>query len=307
MELALGEDAFFGEPFAVAPAELKLADGQAMPLRDQVLLELSRGFQAEVFKEKRAELARQVQDNFETVALDGDVSELFGSARGMTAVVTGAGPTLDEQLDWITSERERLALFAVTTALKPLAARDIVPDVVVVVDPKLAVGTHLEGLDLEAYRAVPLVYAPSVHPQIVGAWPGPRMAAYLGGPVYAQARQELPRGSLFCSGTVTHAAVDLAVKAGAERIVLAGVDFSYPELRGHASGAADNDTEHIAHTRLSLTNGRGESVPTDARMIGFLRDLERYIATTQGVTFVHAGRAGAEIAGTVWMEESDAA
>lgn len=308
VSLELGWEASFNKPFAAAPTELKVVDGMSTALRDQVLLELSHDFQAEVFRTQRKQLQQQTEHNFLRVASDGDAADLFGTASGMTAVVVAAGPTLDAQLDWLQAQRESIALFAVTTALRPLAARGIYPDVAVVVDPKLAVLTHFEGLNMDDYAGVPLVYVPSVQAEVLDAWRGPRLSAYIGGgPTYAQMSAELPRAALYCSGTVTHAAVDLAVKAGAQQVVLAGVDFAYPSGRGHAAGAADNDTEHVPQSRLSVPNGRGESVPTDARMIGFLRDLERYIAQTPDVTFIHAGRDGAQIAGTVWREEHDAA
>jgi hypothetical protein len=42
----------------------------------------------------------------------------------------------------------------------------------------------------------------------------------------------------------------------------------------------------------------GELVPTDVNLLGYLRDLERYIAASPSVRFVNGSASGARIVGT---------
>jgi hypothetical protein len=287
VELVLARDEpALRSPFAVSPACLSLADDDALPVRDAVLLELSRPYQARKLAEREPMVAASLIRNRERVASDSDVAELFSTRVGARAAIAAAGPTLTEEAWQLRSNRPDLVV-AVTTALVSLAAERVRPDLVVVIDPKPSVLAHLDGVDLASLRDVPLVYAPAVDPRVLDRWQGPRYVAYLDQPRYAELRGELPRGTLFCSGTVTHSAVDLAVRMGATNVALFGVDFAYVGGRSHARGAS----EERGSPRLagaSVLDHQGRRVPSDAAFIGFLRDFEGYVAKTPGVRFVSA-------------------
>ncbi len=292
-------------PFAAAPACLKLASDGAANLRDAVALELARPFQKSHFQGLEDELESVLTDNTALVKKDGDVASLFGAAEGRHAVVVSGGPTAPDQFPWIGKDRPNHVLLAVSTALIPLQRAGILPDAVVVIDPKPVMREHFLGADLAALAEIPLIYLPTVQRSVLELWPGPRLAAYIRRSRFEKLDAEIPRGFLHCSGTVTHTAVDLAVKMGAAEVVLVGADFCYPGGASHMEGAAQReDVKNIdGHARPWVINGRGQRVPSRMDMVGFLRDLELYIARHKKVTFINAGRDGAEIAGARWREE----
>jgi hypothetical protein len=192
--------------------------------------------------------------------------------------------------------RDEVLLVAVSTALAPLEARGIVPDVVVMVDTHPLLIEHLRALQHpERLARVPLVYAADLDADVLAAWPGPRLAAHLALPGYADAKKA--RGVLFCSGTVAHTAVDLAVKMGASTVRLAGLDFAYPRGATHARGAAFAGRRERGS--VSVTSVVGELVSTDVNLLGYLRELERYVAAHPSVRFVNGSAAGARIQGTL--------
>jgi hypothetical protein len=149
-----------------------------------------------------------------------------------------------------------------------------------------------------------------VVPEVLTRWPGARLVAYLSGQRYAVPRKEIPKGELQCPGTVTHAAVDLAVKMGAGEVTLVGVDFCFPGEHSHAEGAAMR--RRLSHARPEssssrrstwVLNGRDERVATETNMVGYLRDLEMYVAAHPEVSFWKGGRDGAAIEGVRWLDE----
>lgn len=296
VELVLARDErSLRTPFAAAPACLALADDDALAVRDAVLLELAHPYQARKHAEREPELAAALSQNRARVEKDGDVAALFGARAEAHAAIAAAGPTLSQEAWRLRASRPDLVI-AVTTALVTLQKERVRPDYVVVIDPKPSVLAHLDGVDLEALGEVPLVYAPIVDPRVLERWRGPRYAAYLDQPRYTPLRAEMPRGTLFCTGTVTHAAIDLAVRMGATDVVLYGVDFAYIDGRSHAEGASEERGAPRV-TGSSVLDHRGARMPSDASFIGFMRDLEAYVATQERVRFRSASARSAKMRG----------
>jgi len=292
-------------PFAAAPSSLRLAADEATRLRDLVRLELATPYIRRHVRAQERGLALRLEANRELVRRDGDVAELFGTRPGATLRIAAAGPSLADHFERL---RDGAApLLAVDAALGPLVRAGILPDVVVTVD------AHAEGprrlLDLPSVRLEhgTLVYFPGVATEALAAWPGRRLAAYpppSPGDVCASLRAEHPRGELFSSGSVIHPTVDLAVRMGASRVELYGADFALPGGRSHVSGSAWERAVEVGPATPFVLNADGERVPSFANLIGYLRDLERYLARHPEVAFVNAGRTGAAIAGTVSQEGS---
>ncbi|MCP4599829.1 MAG: DUF115 domain-containing protein [Proteobacteria bacterium] len=291
-------------PFAVAPACLRLAGDKATNLRDMLLLELARPFQDSYFRSIDEELDGLLAENIPLVERDLDVANLYGTAVGKDVVVVAGGPTAPDQFPWIKKKRDNLLVVAVSTALIPLQKAGINPNVVVVIDPKPVIEEHFLGADLDALKTTPLVYLPTVRRQVLELWTGPRLAAYIHRPRFVNLAPRLNRGFLFCTGTVAHTAIDLAVKMGASNVVLVGADFCFPRSLSHMEGAAE--CAKVSENGLRhhwVINGRGHRVASRTDLIGFLRDLELYIARHPWVTFINTGRDGAEIKGAAWIEE----
>ncbi len=197
-------------------------------------------------------------------------------------------------------------LIAVDTAVKPLLAAGISPDVVVAIDPSHEEELRLfEGVDMASLKQVPLVYFPRVHPEVLRLWPGPRMTAYCKGEEYSKLAVDIPKGTLFSAGTVFHPAVDLAIRMGAAEVVFLGADFAYPNGASHVAGSAHARNTERGAGEPWVMSGRGEKIGTALNLRGFLRDLEHYIEGISHVRFVNASREGALIRGTSFLENGD--
>ena len=291
-------------PFAANPACLHLASEAAARLRDLVVLELATPYINERFRVQSAGWLGQMRQNRPRLERDGDVAMLFGARSGQRLMVLAPGPSLAEHYEGLRTHRDQVYLIAVNTALMPLLAAGIVPDVVVVIDGfEEGILRHFSG-GLDACAHTALVYSPVVAPAVLERWPGPRYAAYLQHPLYDELRHALPRGELFTSGSVLHSAVDLAVRMGAAEVALLGVDLCFPAAAEYVGGVRTLPQGTApAEARTWVLDGHGQRVPTRPNYRGFLRDLEQYIARHPEVCFINGSRTGARIAGAVYADE----
>jgi len=275
-------------PCAASPADLRLADDEGARLRDLVVLELA----TPLIRRKLGERERARAENEDTdarCARDAPVEELFGSRPGARLCVAAAGPTLARHYRELAARAHELV--AVDAALKPLLAAGIAPAFAVSQDGHEDNLRRLFALPRAELSACTLVYLPAVPPAVLESWPGPRRAA---------------RAALWSSGSVVHAAVDLARALGARRIELFGADFATPAGQSHVAGAACEKVRPVLAAGPWVRNGRGARVATLANLVGYLRDLERYIARHPELEFVNRCADGAAIAGARLEEASRA-
>lgn len=297
------EDLHF--PLACSAACLYLADESSARLRDQLFLELSTPYLKQQQSARANVVQERLQQNEAFIRKHQDVTTLFGTLPGKTVVVAGAGPTLADQYQWLTRERERFCLVAVDAALRSLIDAGIVPDILLTADTHVSLmSLFFDGVDFSRLSETKLVYFPVVVPELLQAWPGDCLTTYSWQDYYQQLAAVLPRGELHTSGSVIHPAVDLAVKMGARNIVLVGADFSFTKGQTHVTGHQKLVLEEWS--QCWVLNGNGERVATSQNFRGFLCDLERYIAWHPEVNFYNTSNEGAHIKGTeLWQGEFD--
>jgi hypothetical protein len=161
------------------------------------------------------------------ISTEGDAAELTGLFPDVPAIVVGAGPSLDRNLELLSGLEGKALLIAVDTALRPLLAAGIRPHLVVAVDPSDVNARHLTNLG--DTRGVWLVSEGSIAPEVLPAFaqrtftfrvsdhePWPWIAAHGAG-----------RGQLRAWGSVLTTAFDLACVAGCGPIAFAGADLAY--------------------------------------------------------------------------------
>ncbi|MBU6258252.1 MAG: DUF115 domain-containing protein, partial [Burkholderiales bacterium] len=294
--VAPGARAEIEAPFFAHPAELALAEDAAAPLRDRLRGALDLAYVRRTFHAGQPLLRSRLEENRPLIAADRDVAELFGSAHGREAWVIGTGPTLETHLEELRHGRDAAPpplLIAVDTALGPLAAAGVQPDIAVSIDYRIEARHLLAPLA----RPCALVYAPVLEAALLRAWPGPRYCAYGASPVYDAVRGHPARATLHEGGSVIHPAVDLAVRMGCARVRLFGVDFCFPGGRTHAWWGAGELRTDLGSGRCWALDGHGARVPTQPNFASYRVELERYIARHPGVAFIQSSAASARIAG----------
>lgn len=290
-------------PYAVVPVSVRLADEEATKLCNKLELELNTEFINTAFRTNPAHLAN-LEQNKSFVERDHDVAELFHTADGVTVHIAAAGPTLKDHFVSL-KRRESGILIAVDAALRPLLQNNIIPDFVVTIDGKREPVIDFFQVDKTKLASIKMVYFPIVHPDVVRACDEcTRYVAYSSSPIFEDLSQQYKRGVLYSSGSVIHPAIDLGVQMGARTIKLYGADFSYTDKSTHVEGAANAMQTSAVTSNCWVDNGFAQKVPTSSNFLGYLIDVERYVAQHPQVNFINMGRKGAVIEGTRYYDEA---
>ncbi len=289
------------EPFIALPAELMFADEGSAQLRDRLMLELDQTFIAKSHAHDNQEVIEQININIELIEKDNDVAELFNTHKGRVYVI-GAGPTLNDHLERLIDNQsadEPIFVIGVDAAVRTLVNHHIIPNIVVTID---AVNEGMfAGITEAQFKNTDLVYFPRGQKQFIHKWSGARYCAYSTGALYHTIDKQYPRGKLITFGSVIHSAIDLAVKMGFGEVILLGTDFGFPEGKVYAKGQDHPYMESFLNSQHWVLNGYGEKITTMLNYRGYLRDLERYIATKPEVVFLNGSKKGASIEGTSYL------
>jgi hypothetical protein len=149
-------------------------------------------------------------------------------------IVTGAGPSLDEQMSILKKMRPDKFLIASDTSLPCLLSNDVLPDLVLSIDCQQISYHHF----LCGYPPnIPLLLDLSSPPVLTRLTD--KILFFSSGHPFSQYLSHNWRRFPYIDtsgGNVSHAAVSLAEKLGAKQIYLFGVDFSFPEGKTYARG-----------------------------------------------------------------------
>jgi len=242
---------------------------------------------------------------------------LKDSLLGCSAVVIGAGPSLDELLPKIAANQKKLIVICAFKALKAVAAAGIAPDFVVCLDPKQKI-RHLEGVDLKQIGGFLIEVAS--HDELVAAIDGCALLPYVASDLPIELLRTLDLVDvpvIGTSGSAVHSAIQLAVLTGCSRIYLAGTDFGFPQNRLYGSGAGTGDEfvvsddgrsytrtpvdSHFREGELQLVpSNDGRGVRASLEMIKFREWVEARItnlSTEKSIEFKNLCRQGAIISG----------
>ncbi len=204
---------------------------------------------------------------------------LVNKERCTEAVIAAAGPSLAEHLEEFCG-RENKKLIAVGHAVKKLLAENILPDLVVLIDHDFAVLEHVTDI---LGSEIPILIDPNVH------W---KVAESHQGPVYMMRDWNY-------GGTVASAAIETALKMGAKKITLTGLDLGYPGMKRYADGLSGGREMKKEEDLFEVESTDGGMVWTDKHMDYYRRQIEQQIAMHGDVTFYNLSEHGARIRGTL--------
>jgi hypothetical protein len=260
--------------------------------------------------------------NIGVYAAAGSVEDLRDAAKGRTAVVVSAGPSLARNLHLLGEPgvRERVVIVAAQTVLKPMLAKGIKPHFVTALDHAEISARFFEGLTAADVEGVTLVVEPKANPAIAAAFPGtvrctsePVLDSVLGSGL-ARRMGTLPSGS-----TVAHLSYYLARHLGCDPVVLIGQDLGFTDGQYYAAGAAIHQVwsgelnpfntletmewQRIVRMRRMLHRAEdhlGRAMYTDEQMQAYRLQFERDFAVdeSKGLTTIDATEGGVRKAHT---------
>ena len=146
--------------------------------------------------------------------------------KGKTAVVVSAGPTLDRNIETLKKQRDKYVLFTVGTALKTLAANDIRPDFLCIIETYNS-SKQVDGVDLSDVNLITEPYS------------NPALRNFQYKKIYSHISANTPVNHLWADicgedieeywskGTVSYTALNCARLLGCSKIILVGQDLAY--------------------------------------------------------------------------------
>jgi len=247
--------------------------------------------------------------NLPVIGREGDAAALADCLPGVPAVIAAAGPSLDRNLVDLAAVRDRVILIAVDTALRPLLAAGLAPDLVVSVDPSPLNARHLRDLPPcpDAWLAAEASLDPTVFPRFSGRTFTFKLADHHPWPWLATLGVTRPIVRTW--GSVLTSAFDLAITIGCDPIAFVGADLAYTNGRPYcrrttyeadwaaqtASGAALPDlwrSDLESRTRIQERDIRGAWTTTAPHLRAFRDWLVEQIAARGDRRFVNATGAG---------------
>lgn len=241
------------------------------------------------------------------------VRALDGRAHGQPVVIAGAGPSLNRNIAQLREVRDRVTLVATDTALAPLLAAGLPPDLVVAVDPGPLNARHLtcegtgpRGILVAEASIDPASFAPFVDRTVLY-----RVADHA--PWRWLTRMGVDPGQLRAWGSVVTSAFDLALHLGGSPVIFIGADLAYTDGQPYCRGTRYEDDWAAAAARtgtglpavweaaigngaLQVTDLHGHDTRTAAHLVAYrdwlVQACADAAAQSPAVRFINATGAG---------------
>ena len=208
-------------------------------------------------------------------------------------VITASGPSLDYDLELLKANQEKFHILAVGSSLRTLIDNGIKPDCVVIIDPREIVKKQFEDIDCSN---IPLCFDGRSSRWAVQTHNGEKYIF----------NDDVGNSSIIrTSGTVAVAAMDIAVKCKAEKIILLGQDLAFIGEKSHTStfektyGFKDSYKNNLKNKYIRGIDGN--LVKTTQGYITFKNKIESLIRNNDNVEFINCSK-GAFINGAKHME-----
>lgn len=231
------------------------------------------------------------------------ISEFDISNMKKDMIVVAAGPSLDDNLDFLRENLGKKTIIAVGTVFKKLLELEIFPDMVVISDPHKRTYRQIEGVE---DQKVPLLLAMTAYWKFAAAYQGERYLIPIKAVEELDNITESYEDAWDIGGTVTYLALEVAIRFKAENIYLVGVDLAYPGGVTHATGTMDR--AQISKDNLIPVEGcGGTTVYSNTVFISFRHDIEEMIRQNPEISYYNMSNVGAKIAGTqtIWEAMRD--
>lgn len=232
------------------------------------------------------------------------LEELQGQFKGGTAVVISSGPSLQEDIEWVTRLKPHALIIAAGSSIQALVKNGIRPHLTVVMD-----GGVINNKVFEDPRTLesPLLHTSSAYYEISERKSNHLIHSIMKNDVASQYFMGLPEEEVIISSTPTVAgtAMQAAIRLGATRIIMMGQDLSFPGNKYYADGVNHVSTERansdVETAKIQVLNVNGTYNTTNQSFMFMKDSLEDLVTAFTDIEFINSTRNGASIEGTVWM------
>jgi len=258
------------------------------------------------------------RENLSKVISSPGIKSFAGKYDGLPAVIVGAGPSLDESLEVLKHIQDKIFIVAVDTSAKVLVREGIRPDFIVTVDPQERTCRHFEGI---WNCHVPLLFSPVCANEVIEKYEGPLIVFLQKSHSVTGRFDDVLKDKGFSSegGSVSCIAFDLMIQLGFNPIIMAGMDYSYPNFKAYSANSFESEQlRHFTHRYFTLEMAHrkrieaekvvkvhsyaGEEILSTLSLCSYKKNIEKLVAINrQKVTFYNLAVNGAFIDGTSYI------
>ncbi|PKG81248.1 hypothetical protein CXF85_20405 [Colwellia sp. 75C3] len=175
--------------------------------------------------------------------------------------IAGNGPSLDESIEYLKKNQDRLIIVSAGTSLKALLKNDIKPDIHFEMERTLRTMPYLEVIEKQQKNSniqlsdIQVIALNTVATQVLNKFKTPLLLTkrFDGGGQLIQKADKLERhvAPEYCNPTVSNTALVTLLSLGFKNIYLAGTDFGYLcESHHHSKDSIYYDEDYFAKERV---------------------------------------------------------
>ncbi len=236
-----------------------------------------------------------------------DCKPFGGVYKGKPAVIVGAGPSLDKNIDLFTQLKDKALIFSVDGAMNTLFGKNIKPDIVSSIERvKLTTNfynTHVIPEDL-------IFVGPNVIlNDILDKFNKIIFTGRIGDGLFNKFNEAIGFTNLEVGSNVSHVLIAFAIYLECDPIIFTGLDLAYTGGRTHTarfSEYLDEDAMSNYKKNIVYVAGQnGEKLETNENFRNTKTWIESVIAQDKDRTYINATEGGAKIAGAINLKLSD--
>ena len=239
-----------------------------------------------------------------------DVGELKGEFPDIPFILIGAGPSLDESIDFLREVQDKAIIVASNSPYRKLINSGIKPHLVVTADP---MAPTLLGFNNVSLEGVPLACPFSAYPEIVKRFSGRILSWCTFNPIVDVLNERTggkPRTPIMEQGTVSGCVLDLSALFGCKKVLFVGQDMAVrDDGRYYTDDSFYSDTgNEYADTSKGhrLPGNTQEKVLVEGRLYVYLKTFEQFIAKHTQVEYRNLARTGVRISGASYQTYEEA-
>ncbi len=255
-------------------------------------------------------LQENTLENMRHMAKSPDVGEMKDLFKDIPFVLVGAGPSLDDSIDFLKAVQDKAIICVSNSPFRKLINSGIRPHLAVTADPMEPTLAGFNNVNLEG---VPLACPFSAYPEIVRRFSGRILSwstyNYLVD-ILKQAMGENPGTEIMEQGTVSGCVLDLGRLFGCQKIFFVGQDMCvrsdgkyYTDDSAYADSGSHYTDKLDGHR---LPGNTLEEVIVEGRLFVYLKTFEKFISENQHISFINLAREGVRIKGAEFMSYEDA-
>lgn len=249
-------------------------------------------------------------ENIHHMATSPDIGELAGQFEDIPFILVGAGPSLDDSIDFLKKVQNKAIIVTSNSPYRKLINSGIKPHLVVTADP---LSPTLAGFQNVKLEGVPLACPFSAYPEIVKRFSGRIISWVTFSPMIDAIKDfmgEKPGTPIMEQGTVSGCVLDISRVLGSKKVLFIGQDMCVrSDGKYYTDDSSYSDSGSHYTNKLEghrLPGNTIDEVIVEGRLFVYLKTFEQFIAENKSVEYRNLAATGVKVRGADYITQEDA-